>query len=74
MTQSYLDGGDEADVVAQQLREEVEVCVGLVLVQLVDLLLHFGQLGQSSGQSRVVLAVPQHGCRLGKLRRVHRQL
>lgn len=59
--QSYLDGADQSDVVSQQLREEVEVGVGLVLVQLVDLLLHLSQLGQSSGQRRVVLAVPQHG-------------
>lgn len=67
----YLHGGEQADVVTQQLGEKVEVSVGLVLVQLIDLLLHLSQLGQSPRQSCVVLAVPQHGRRLGKLRRVH---
>ena len=70
----YLDGGDETHVVSQQLREQVEVGAGLVLVQLLHLLLHLRQLGQRPRQRRVVLAVTQHGRRLGEGSRVHRQL
>ena len=52
---SYPCNGQEANVVAQELGEEKEVTAGLLLMQLLHLLLHLGQLGERPGQSGVVL-------------------
>ena len=71
---TYLDGADQCNVVLDELREDEEVRVGLVEVQLVDLLLHLSQLRQGPRQRCVLLGVPQHRRGLGERPRVGCQL
>ena len=70
----YPDGSQQADVVCDELCEAEGVVGGLVLVQLLHLVLHLGQLREGAGQSRVVLRAAQHRRALSEAGRVQRQL
>lgn len=59
-------GSQQADVICDDFGKAEGVVGCLVLVQLLHLVLHLGQLREGSGQSRVVLRAAQHGRALGE--------
>lgn len=74
LVEDILDRPDQGQVILDQLRQTVKVVVGLAPLQLLHPLTDLGQLGQSPRQARVLFAVAQHGCALGKCTRALWQL
>lgn len=70
----HPDGSEQADVICDDLGEAEGVVGRLLLVQLLHLVLHLGQLGEGAGQRRVVFGAAQHGHALGEAGRVGRQV
>ena len=62
----FPDTANNANVVPDQLGHQVEVVLGLLLMHLLHLLLHLGQLGEGRGQLAVVLGAAKHGEALGE--------
>ena len=56
LIENIFDSPNNPDVVLDQLTEKEEVSLGLVLVNLLDLLLEICQLRESCREFRVVLA------------------
>ena len=73
LIESVFDSSDYADVVVDQLRQEEEVVLGLLLVDLLHLLLHVGQLLEGGGQLGVVLSAAKKSETLAKLVSLPRQ-
>ena len=67
LIEGVLDGAHDADVVVYQLAQEVEVVLGLLLVHLLHLLLHVGELLQRGRQLGVVLGAAQESQALAEL-------
>ena len=67
LVKGVLDGAHDADVVMDQLAQEVEVVLGLLLVHLLHLLLHVGELLQRRRQLRVVLGAAEESQTLAQL-------
>lgn len=67
---TYPNSPQKANVVSQQFLKDEEVAGCLLLMQLLHLVLQLCQLGQSPGQSCVVLRVSQHGHAFCKYRSV----
>ena len=67
LVKGVLDGAHDADVVVDQLAQEVEVVLGLLLVHLFHLFLDVGELLQRRRQLRVVLRATQESQTLAQL-------
>lgn len=59
LVESIFDGAHNPDVVVDELGQQVEVVLGLLLVHLLHLLLHVGELLQRRRQLRVILSTSQ---------------
>ena len=59
--EDILHGPHEPDVVFDELGEVVEVSCGLLVVDLLHLLLHAGQVGERARQRAVALEAGEHG-------------